>query len=138
MFGRKTKSTKEDLENIRKQVLAGEAPPQIQEPEQLPQQSAPQQPARRPVAKQPPKPPEPVSEKTFLILARRKVEQRDRYEWSPTGQQIRTGELELVETIEPIYNLSVDDVMSIVRSSASDSDFGQRIKELLKDRIVIK
>jgi len=114
LFGRK-KENNEDIKKIKEHI-----------------QSQPMQPVSSP----PPFPhmtPEPMPTSSFVI-ARRVIEQREKVTYSPSGQQIRTGETESVEMLNPIYDLSLDDLLDIA-VSCRGTTIGNAIVKLMREKL---
>jgi len=114
LFGRKKDKTK-DFEKLKEKIESQPVQP-TPSPQQLPQMiPAPER-------------------KTSFVIARRVIEQREKVMYSPSGQQIRTGETESVEMLNPIYNLSLDDLLDIA-VSCRGTTIGNAIVKLMREKL---
>ncbi len=71
-------------------------------------------------------------QKTPFTIVKKRVEQRQKVMYSPSGQQIRTGEMETIEFLDPILELTLDDMIDMV-AGCRGMPIGDKLKRLLTE-----
>ena len=69
--------------------------------------------------------------KSLFLIAKRVVKQQEKMMYSESGQQIPTGQTETISILQPVIDLSINDIIDIV-ANCKDLPIGIVARELLK------